>query len=115
MSDKSKHYTSAQNYKDLDGNIKSFTFVDHDIKTKGYVPISSEEISEAKKQIIEYRKSLIERIKNIPAVHAPEQFWNFRLIENQTINWNINMLSDEGIPIDTLRELCVRMENKLGL
>jgi hypothetical protein len=31
---KSDHYTSAKNYTDLDGNTKSFDFVDHDVKTK---------------------------------------------------------------------------------
>lgn len=31
---KSKYYTSTQTYTDLDGQSKSFTFVDHDVKLK---------------------------------------------------------------------------------
>lgn len=36
---KSDYYTGATNYEDVDGKLKTFTYVDHDIKTKVGGPI----------------------------------------------------------------------------
>lgn len=68
---KSDHYTSAQHYRDLDGNSKSFTFVDHDVKPSISVMSSSkEEIENLKKEISEHTENSIKAILSMPAVNA---------------------------------------------
>jgi len=61
-----------------------------------------------------YRKSLIERISNLPASICPEAFSDFTLRgEGRThIEWDTDMLIDAGVPVDRLRELCTMLENR---
>jgi hypothetical protein len=114
---KSDHYTSATHYKDLDGNMKAFTFVDHDIKPGGAThSITDEEISEAKKQLKEFRKTSIERILVIPASLCPQWFTDFTVRGDVgEVKWNEEMLRDEGLPLDRIRDLKIMLENRLEL
>ena len=66
MDKKSDHYTSAETYRDLDGNYKQFTFIDHDIK-KYAMPITS--ISESElADLKRTREEAIEAILAMPAI-----------------------------------------------
>ncbi len=110
MHKKSDYYTSPDNYRDIDGNMKTFNYIDHDSKTK--VSMSTDTSSFNEK---EYRKDLLERILDIEAVYCPIEFQDFVVrgdVEN--ITWNEIMLSDEGILIDKLRTLCVILENRIN-
>lgn len=113
----SKHYTSAQHYTDLDGQTKSFTMIDYDVKPKLTIPISSSDITSAKEALILYRKELIDRILELPASNTDVTFYDFtvRGQNAQTITWNETMLRDPGISIDTLRNICNLTERRNNL
>lgn len=114
---KSDHYTSAQHYKDLDGNSKSFTFVDHDIKSKflADVPPPPENWEAIARQ--EYLKEIL----SFPAALCPEQFRSYVILGETPlgkIEWNEVMLSDPGIPLmggNGLIGLVVLLRNKHNL
>lgn len=110
---KSQHYTSAQNYTDLEGQSKLFTMVDHDRKTK----ISTMNEESDKDWKTSYRSSLIERILVITAAICPEPFSDFVLRgeSRNTIGWNEKMLNDQGFEVSKLRELCTLLENEAEL
>lgn len=62
---------------------------------------------------MEYRKTLIARIVDLPASICHEWFQDFTTHgEKKTIEWNTDMLIDNGVPISQLRDLCVVLENK---
>lgn len=69
MDKKSDHYTSATNYKDNDGNMKTFTFVDHDYKSKASTlpPLSEEESEDLKKTVALGIERTINEILALPA------------------------------------------------
>lgn len=66
---KSDHYTSATNYKDNDGNMKTFTFVDHDVKPNMSTlpPLSEEESADLKKTVASDIDRTIDEILALPA------------------------------------------------
>lgn len=108
---KSDHYTAAKNYTDLDGNTRSFDFVDHDIKAKISF-LGNEELP--KDWAKEYRKDLIKRTLDISASLCPEEFYDFTIRgEREKIIWNKVMLNDPGMSIDRLRSLVTLLENRL--
>lgn len=111
---KSQHYTSAKNYTDLDGNSKSFTFIDHDVKTKIAAKVTSpEEIEEAKSGLKDYKKQIINRILSIPPSVCPEIFHDFTKRGEIGISWDKDMLNDEGVPLERLRDILTMLENKI--
>jgi hypothetical protein len=65
----------------------------------------------------EYRQYLISRILDQPASICHEWFQDFtvRGEGKGIVEWNEKMLSDVGIPINRLRDLCVILENKAEL
>lgn len=96
---KSDHYTSAQHYRDLDGNSKSFTFVDHDVKTSISVTSSTkEEVEELKRQIVKDTENSINAILALPAVNAlrdPHGMYESlikRNMEKGVIEWDEEMV-----------------------
>lgn len=97
-------------YTDLDGQSKQFTYIDHDKKSK--VSLHNEKID--KSFFKDYRSGLVERILSITAAICPEEYYDFTVRgENRNvITWNENMLKDEGVGLDRLRNLCVLLENK---
>ena len=62
----------------------------------------------------EYRKNLLQRITDLPASLCPLPFVDYtvRGDTNNVITWNISMLTDKGVPISQLRDLCVMLENR---
>ena len=107
-------HTSPQNYKDLDGNMRTFTHVDHDQKTTISVPMGEKiDFNEEKKK---YRSRLVEKILSIEAVHCPmilRDFTQTTVTENGLgkIGWNQTMLNDAGVPTDRLQDLWTLASN----
>lgn len=98
-------------YTDIDGMSKQFTVIDHDKKTT----ISSGKSEKVDKEWApKYRALLIKRINDLPASICPEPFQDYtvRGEGKVTIMWNTDMLLDNGVPINQLRDLCVLLENK---
>lgn len=97
-------------YTDIDGMRKQFTVVDHDKKTKMLSPIQDKPTTgwEA-----EYRGNLIKRILAIPAslCHLWFQDFTIRGEAQKSIEWNTDMLLDNGVPTSRLRDICVVLEN----
>lgn len=96
-------------YTDIDGMRKQFTYIDHDKKTK--VGFSEPPSSDWKKV---YREDLIHRILDQPAALCPDIFSDFTLRGEgrKIIEWNEPMLTDEGLPIERLGEICNLVENR---
>lgn len=102
-------------YTDIDGASRQFTYIDHDPKIKMAIKITKEEVEEAKKQIKEYRISVIKRIQDLSPSLCPWEFQDYLVRDGEKISWNTNMLEDEGVPIKTLTDMCTLIENKLTL
>lgn len=113
---KSDHYTSAKNYTDIDGQSKTFTFVDHDVKTS-IATTASVDIQQVKGELKEYRESVILCILATPASLCPSIFQDYTsrgqgIIQ---ITWNEKMLRDPGMSIDRLRDLKTMLDNRVEL
>ena len=63
----------------------------------------------------EYRADLLKRITDIPASLCPWPFRDFtnRGEEQKEITWNTDMLMDEGMETERLRQLTVLLENSI--
>lgn len=111
MTQKSKYYTSAQGYRDEDGMARNFTFIDYDVKPglSGYVPDGT-----ATEQHKIDRRNLIEKILKLPASLAPMEWYDFtvRGEDSPSIEWNEQMLSDEGIEFFRLIALLTLLRNR---
>ena len=103
---KKDYYTSPDNYTDIDGNLKTFTYVDHDIKTK--ISTSIPETIEEKEKRIKEQKSILEEtileILEFPAIYSayPEDDMLQAHLFNEIINSTNGITWDETI----LREVC---------
>lgn len=64
-----KDYTPPTNYEDMDGNMKTFTYVDHDVKTKisAEVKETTAERKERERWMKQWLKEQIEEILQFPA------------------------------------------------
>lgn len=101
---------TGEAYRDLEGNIKHFTHIDHDPKIR----VSYSKDNGDKWDPEEYRNELIERILEHSAVFCPEPFFQFtKRGENVvTITWREDMLRDHGCMTENLRDLAVMLENR---
>lgn len=110
---KSDHYTSAKNYTDLDGMSKSFTFIDHDIKTS----ISTNTEIMDKEWQKKYKEQLVDQILTLPASICPTPFSDYviRGAGITQITWNDKMLRDPGTGIDRLRDLKTMLDNRIEI
>jgi len=91
---KAEYYTPPDNYRDLDGNLKTFTYVDHDkkITTGGYnISDSFSEWENLKKDIDFTNKKVIDYCNT---------FWDTSYEE-----LTIEILDNEYIPLYLLKEL----------
>lgn len=116
MDKKSDHYTSAKNYTDLDGQSKSFTFIDHDKKTKVSTgKVTKKELAAIKDANRAYKKFVIENILDIPASICPYEYQDFTVRGEgvSAILWNESMIRDEGLDIVKLTSLLNILENRL--
>lgn len=114
----SQHYTSAESYSDLDGLSKQFTFVDHDKKSRiSALNQTEEEKAQVKENLSSYRTTLVDRVVSIPASLCPFEFVDFTIRGEamEKIEWNRQMLEDEGLPLNNLMALCNILENKFGI
>lgn len=117
MSDKKMYndkYNPPDNYRDLDGNMKTFTYIDYSKKQK-----KSMYIEEGNpKELLRLAKiDMQDDILKLPASLFPKEFEEFiiRDVPNQLIKWNEIMIRDEGTPFNTLRNLKVLTENRLEI
>lgn len=111
MDKKSKHVGNhGGRYTDIDGMSKQFTYIDHDKKTTVSTFIDVNEPFDQKA----YRGSVIKRITDISASLCPSEFVDFTLRGQGRgeIEWNTDMLIDDGLPTNRLRELCAILENR---
>jgi len=100
-------------YKDNNGMCKQFTYVDHDVKTKisGFTEIDKVQV---KKELGEYRASIIDEILDTSASLCPVEFDSF-IIRGTPIVWNKTMLTDPGVSFDRLRDLYTILDNRKNL
>jgi hypothetical protein len=115
---KSDHYNPPTNYKSIDGNMKTFTYVDHDKKTKiSTSRTSEEEINRINKELADYKESLINEILSLPASLCPLTYHDFTIKGEgvKEIKWNEAMLKDPGMEIERLRTIKVMIENRMSL
>jgi hypothetical protein len=119
MSDKAKHYTSAQTYKDDDGNMKNFTFIDHTVKTTigGSPKLNQAELDEISMQRKLHKEELCNRIFAISASMCPMDFDDFviRGEGHSKISWNQPMITDEGMDPIKRMFLCNILENRMDM
>jgi hypothetical protein len=119
MSDKAKHYTSAQTYKDDDGNMKNFTFIDHTVKTTigGSPKLNQDELDEISNQRKLHKEELCNRIFAISASLCPMDFDDFviRGEGHSKIEWNKPMIIDEGMDPIKRMFLCNILENRMDM
>lgn len=96
-------------YTDMDGMSKQFTYIDHDKKTT----ILMKKGEYDKDWQSQYRANLIERITDLPASICCPVFVDYTLRgDREVIQWNMDMLLDNGVPLNQLRDLCVLTENR---
>lgn len=97
---KSDHYTSPANYKALDGQMRTFTYIDHDKKTKiGAVNVTPEQILKAKDEFKQSLEREIDKILALPAVNAvrnPDGLYEefIERSEDKGIIWRPEMLRE---------------------
>jgi hypothetical protein len=109
-------HTSPQNYRDLDGNMRTFTMVDHDPKTKINVPL--DDGTNPTEELKKYRSRTIEKILSISASYCPTIFMDYTLRGENVggiVQWNKVMLEDPGTPTDRLTQLYTLVSNTQDL
>lgn len=110
-----KDYTSPDNYRDLDGNMRTFTYVDHDKKTKiNTIQINKEQVMT---DLQTSRSIFQEKILALPAGFCPEIFSDFKVRSADTpvIEWNTKMILDEGTPLTQLLNIYTLTSNAVEL
>ena len=86
-------------YTDMDGMSRQFTYIDHDKKSKMAINPSKEEISQAKKELREFREKVIETILSLSPSTVPEHFHFFTLRGEEGIRWDENVVRDPSIDL----------------
>jgi hypothetical protein len=106
-------------YTDNDGMSKQFTYVDHDIKTSVSTnkPLTEDEKKDIRNNLKVARANLLKAILDIPAVFCHEVHQDFTLRGESvtSIQWNKEMLSDEGLPMEKLNDIRTLADNKKSL
>lgn len=108
---KRDQFVTPNTYDDMDGHVKTFTHVDHDVKVRVSVDPADYNVNWQ----AEWRADFFERIIEIPAAFCPEPYWDFTLRgENvKKVEWNETMLKDEGIDWLKLRGLIAILTNTM--
>lgn len=120
MDKKSQHVGNHGGvYTDMDGQTKQFTYIDHDVKPKIGVTKAMEEfeVTELHKQIKKDRQALTDEILALPAVLCPyiyEDFTN-RGEGLPSVEWNKNMIIDEGVDVVQLMFIKNMINNRIEL
>lgn len=106
-------HTSPKQYTDLNGNVRSFTVVDHDRRTEVSSGKLNKPIEEVHKEMESHRENLIVKILALPASVCP-LFFNCTIRgEVESITWNENLI--RSLPDDKLRDIHTIITNKLEL
>jgi len=106
---KRDQFVTPNTYDDMNGHVKTFTHVDHDVKTSVSLPNGDFDPDWQSK----WRADVFERITAIPAAFCPEPFWDFT-IRGDTVSkveWDQVMLKDEGLDWLKLRSLIAWLTN----
>ena len=106
---KRDQFVTPNTYNDMNGDVKTFTHVDHDVKTTVRVDPSDYNPNWQ----AEWREGFLEEIKDIPAAFCPEHYWDFTIRgENVSkVEWDMKMLADEGVDWLKLRGLIAQLRN----
>lgn len=102
-------------YTGRDGLTHQETRIDWDEKTKvSSAVITAKDAEVLRKEIVTYRKGLITRILSIPAELAGERYLDFvtRDFDKKKISWNKEMIQDEGMELEKLRDMAVILEKR---
>ena len=107
-------YNAPDNYTDMDGMTKTFTHINYSRKSKKSMYIEEESAIEKHKKD---REELINKILSLPASMFPKEFQDFILRgdEYEVLQWNENMVRDEGVPFNTLTSLYILTKNRIDL
>lgn len=75
---------------------------------------TDKEKAQVKKFLIDYRKSLVDRVLAVPAALAGELYFDFvtRDFDTKTISWNQEMLNDMGMPLQKLIDMVTMLEKR---
>jgi hypothetical protein len=104
---KGKKYSASQTYTDLDGNTKSFTVINHDPKAIQtlYNPTEDEK-NQIQEDLRLYKKEAQDAIlKEHPSLCPLPMQPTFTIRNGESIIWNSKAVKDEGLSLDTLRDL----------
>lgn len=109
-------YNPPDNYRDLDGNMRTFTYIDYSKKPKKSMYMKDEDL-DPKEALRLAKIEMQDEILALPASLFPMEFEEFiiRDVPNQIIKWNEPMVRDDGVPFNTLRNLKVLTQNRLEL
>lgn len=103
-----------QNYRDLEGNMKSFTVIDHDKKTKINTTVNIDKHG-VTQELADYRTKLQAKILDLPASACPDfPFSDFKVRDGITIGWNEVMIMDPGTPLNQLQDIYTLTSNKVS-
>lgn len=72
---KSDYYTGATHYEDMDGQLKNFTYVDHDVKTSIGGPIFKKEEKKEERKVSEDEQLCLDIIE--ARINEDERFIEF--------------------------------------
>lgn len=105
-----------QGYRDLDGNHRNFTVIDHDKKTKINTSLGSN-MEQLEKDIQESRVILQNKILALPASACSVVFDDFRTRseDGKAILWNETMIKDPSIPLTQLMDIYTLTSNKVEM
>lgn len=113
LGNKENYLNTADAYKDIDGNMKQFTHIDHDVKTN-ISPYIGGDINDIREELRLYRLDKINEILNISASLCPIEFIDYVVKgEGKTkIEWNKVMINDPGFNMDRVVQLWTILENR---
>jgi len=106
------NYSAPETYTDLDGNTKSFTIINHDSKAKTITSLagskSQNDMEDIHNELKKYRKDLQFSILKEHASLCPPHMRQTFVTTNELgegLCWKVNAIEDNGVSLDTLRDL----------
>lgn len=116
---KGRKYSAPTTYTDLDGNSRSFNVISHDPKgTTNLFSPTETEMEDIQKQLREYRKELQDRILAEHASLCPTPLQVTFIVRGENLDsftWKEQAVRDEGLSMDSLRDLATLVERRKEL
>lgn len=107
-----KDFTPDRNYVDMEGNLKTFTHIDYDLKTEiSPYSESDQEKADREEWMKNFRKEKIKEILSLPAVSAAyyEHLRDFVIPGEHEYTWNKEVLENaDNIMLYNIRLLTWR-------